>query len=441
MVYITGPNDTLKTVKQRDTPLGSLEVYEKTCKMMNPEMCEKNPNWKQKLPPYTPIFLLFEEPVDNETRKEIWYELSKFSQEERQILYELQEQGSDLATQVAVGSLMEEFQEYAKGVRQWLKTPLVLTPWKHANEIATNKHIFKAIGEGSSHISMSIRASSLYRNLDELFENMLARDELNRTLHMLEGKREHAGLRKSLEQQIKDLTKKIKQQLPKRLDNYMNKYLRNRMTADGVRKMRANCYSVKAGRSGKFLTTNLQVLDRTGLGRLRSLAGGLKQLSKGISQGAKMLNYGIVAYDTYEAYNNGGSVARTFITGGLAVYLSTQAVAAVGGTTALGGFVIGSGVTVSNLMLGSTILLSCPVVGWTALIVGLAAAAVISYGIKKGVEGVWDLGEDLSPEVYKQASEATKEMRQVLQSAWTEKSDWLLEFYGNDGTQGLRKLD
>lgn len=428
MVYITGPNDTLKTVKQKDTPLGSLEVYEKTCKMMNPEMCEKYPNWKQKLPPYTPIFLLFEEPVDNETRKEIWYELSKFSQEERQILHELQEQGSDLATQVAIGSLMEEFQEYAAKVRQWLKTPLVLTPWKHANEMFTNKHIFKSIGEGSSQISSSIQGSSLYRNLDDLFENMLARDELNRTLHMLEGKREFAGLRKNLEQQIKDLTKKIKQQIPKRLDNYMNKYLRNRMTADGVRRMRANCYSAKAGRSGKLLTTNLEVLDRMGLGRLRSLVKGLKTLGKGINQGARMLNYGIVAYDTYEAYNNGGNVSRTFITGALAVYLSTQVVAAAGGTTALGGLVIGS----STLAFGSTVLVCCPVVGWTALIVGLVAAAAISYATKKGLEGVWDISEELSQEAYKKASEATKEMRKELKSAWSEKSDWLLEFYGNN---------
>jgi len=430
MVYISGPNDTLKQLKEKTGTLGSLEVYEKTCAMLNPEMCAKCPNYKQKLPPYTPIFLISEDPVDGETRKEIWYELSKYSVEERAMLYSLQQDGSDIPTQVAVSSFMEDFQDYAAGLRQWLKTPLIVTPWKQASEIVTNKHLIKAFGESTSHVSTVIKGSSTYRNLDILYENMLARDELNRKLHMLQGQKGVGALKQSLEKQIADLTQKIKQQLPKKLDAAMVKYLRKRFSPDAVKKMRANCYSVKAAKGGTLLTTNLQVLDRSGLGRLRTLVSRLKKLGKGVNQGAKMLNYGIVVYDTYDAYKNGGNVARTFITGGLAVYLSSQAVAAVGGTAALGGLVIGGGMTASNLLLGSTILISCPVVGWTALVVGLVAAAAVSYAAKKGVEGVWDLGDQVSQEVYKQASDATIQMRQEFKKAWSDGSEWLLDFYG-----------
>lgn len=429
MVYITGPEDTLRQLKEKTGTMGSLEVYEKTCLMCNPEMCTKYPNYKQKLPPYTPMFLISEDPVDNETRKEIWYELSKYSQEERKILHELQEGGSDIPTQVAVSSMMEEFQKYAAGLRQWLKTPLILNPWEATKDIVTNKHIFKAAGETSSQVSKVVE-SGIYKNLDKLYENMLARDELNRKLHMLKDQKSVGALKKSLEKQIQDLTTKIKQQLPKKLNDTMVKYLRNKLSPEAVRKMRIASYSAKAAKSGRLLTTNLQVLDRSGLGRLRIMVNGLKKLGKGINQGAKMLNYGIVAYDTYEAYKNGGSVARTFITGGLAVYLSSQAVAAMGGTVALGGLVIGGGVTASNLVLGSTVLLCCPVVGWTALVVGLVAAAVVSYGVKKSLEGVWDLGDQVSQDVYKKAAEATDQMRQEFDAAWRQNSGWLLPYYG-----------
>lgn len=430
MVYITGPEDTLKQLKEKTGTMGSLEVYEKTCLMCNPEMCAKYPNYKQKLPPYTPIFLISEDPVDNETRKEVWYELSKYSQEERKTLYELQESGSDIPTQVAVSSMMEEFQKYAAGLRQWLKTPLILTPWEATKDIVTNKHIFKAVGESTSHVSTVVKGSGIYKNLDTLYENMLARDELNRKLHMLKDQKGVGALKKSLEKQIQDLTIKIKQQLPKKLNDKMVTHLRNKLSPDAVKKMRIGSYSAKAAKSGRLLTTNLQVLDRSGLGRLRTIVGGLKKLGKGINQGAKMLNYGIVLYDTYDAYNNGGSVARTFITGGLAVYLSSQAVAAVGGTAALGGLVIGGGVTASNLVLGSTVLVCCPVIGWTVLIVGLVAAAVVSYGVKKSLEGIWDLGEPVCMDMYKKAAEAIEQMRKEFQAAWSASSDWLLDFYG-----------
>jgi hypothetical protein len=431
MVYITGPDDTLRQLKEKTGTMGSLEVYEKTCLMCNPEMCAKYPNYRQKLPPYTPIFLISEEPVDNETRKEIWYELSKYSDNERQGLYELQEEGADIPTQVAVSSLMEDLQSYAATVRQWLKTPLILTPWEATKDIVTNKHIFKAFGEGTSHVSTVIKGSDIYTKLDTLYEHMLARDELNRKLHMLQGQKGMGALKKSLENQIKDLTQKIKLQLPKKLDAAMVKYLRKKFSPDAVKKMRANSYSAKAAKSGRLLTTNLQVLDRSGLGRLRTIVKELKRLGKGVNQAAKMLNYGIVLYDTYDAYNKGGNVARTFITGGLAVYLSSQAVAAVGGTAALGGIVIGGGVTASNLVLGSTVLVCCPIVGWTALIVGLVAAAVVSYGVKKSLEGVWDLGDQVSQAIYKKAVEATNQMRQEFESAWLEGSSWLMPYYGS----------
>ncbi|HUD01402.1 MAG TPA: hypothetical protein VMR37_03690 [Rhabdochlamydiaceae bacterium] len=430
MVYISGEKDTLQQLKENEGVTGGLSVYEKLFTELNPELCAKFPNYKQRLPAYMPIFLISEDPVLLLERQEIWYELSKFSETEKQKLRALQEDGVDFATQVATTSIMEDLQEYAAVIRQWLKTPLILTPWTHFNDILTNKSWFKVVGEGSSHVSGLIKGSSL--KLDLLFEDMLQQDNLNRQLHMLRDQKgpEVMKLRQSLETQIKTLTGKIKQQLPKRIDASMTKYLNKRFPPDVVRRLRSKCYYAKAARGEKFLTTNLNVLNRSGLARLRDMVSRFRTLGTAINTGAKMLNYLIVLYDTYQAYMTGGNIARTFITGGLAVYLSAQAVAAVGGTAALGGLVIGGGITASNLILGTTILVSCPIAGWALLVVGIVAAAAVSYAAKKSLEGVWDLGEPVSKEVYKKAAEATGQMREQIKSAWSEKSDWLLDFYG-----------
>lgn len=430
MVYISGPNDTLQGLKEKEGYAGDLSSYAQECLNRNPEMCRRYPGFKQKLPAYTPVFLPSEDPVDLETRQDIWNELSKFSQEERKMLYELQQQGADIPTQVATTSFMEKFQEYAEMVRQWLKVPLITTPWDFFNKSLTNKSTFKGVGESSNYISTLVKKSS--SDLDKLYEAMLERDNLNQQLYLLKDQKgsEVSVLRRNLDAKIKEVTKTIKQLLPKKIDAAMNQYLRRKFTPDAVRKMRANCYSAKATRGGSLLTTKLQVLNKSGLSRLRTMVNGLKTVGQQINFCAKLLNWAVVGYDTLKAYKTGGNVARTFITGALSVYLSGQAVAAMGGTAALGGFVLGSGITASNLILGSTVLVCVPGVGWIALAVGLVAAGAVSYASKNALEGVWDLGEPVAKEIYNGVSNAVHDIYKQLQAAWAQSSEWVLDFYG-----------
>ena len=295
----------------------------------------------------------------------------------------------------------------------------------------TDKSLFKLFAETSKFSSSHIQRTPRFYKLDALYEDMMARDVLNRQLHMLRTqKNSDIGLQNDLEKQIKDLTAKIKKALPKKITETRAKYVNGRFTPDEIRKMRANCFSEKGARTGKPVTTNLDVLNKSGLNRLRLMVKGLKKIGNGVSKAATMLNYGVVASDTAEAYKiSGRDAARTFITGASAVYLTSQAVAAMGGTTALGGLVIGS--LAGDAAVGATLLICSPVLGWVLVVVtGVAVGGYIGYKAKGLLEEVWDVVEDLTITAYHEAAKAAA-LADELKSAWNKSSSWILDFYGN----------
>ena len=350
---------------------GNLSEYERQFALNNPELCLKYPDYKQKLPPNCPIFLLSQPSFNQITGAEAVKELLKFSLGEREVLRMMQDNNYDIPMQLAMVDIMEELQTYASGFRKWLKVPLVVTPWTEINVSLTDKSVFKILGEAAKFSAKYVSGSPRFYALDSLYEDMMARDVLNRQLHMLKNQKgsELLGFKRDLEKQIKELTARIKKELPKRFSSIKSKYLVRGLTEDEIRKLRPNCQSVKGARSGKPLTTNLDVLNKSGLARLRILIKGLKTLGKVVNKGSTWLNYGAVAYDTAEAYRAGnkGAAARTLITGSASVYLTTQIVASIGGTGALGGLVIGT--LAGDLTLGGMVLLSSPFWGWCLVIV------------------------------------------------------------------------
>lgn len=433
MLYISGPNDTLKDMMAKEGFQGTLSEYERQFASQNPEICAKYPDFKKKLPAFTPVFLIHQGPFDPATRPDVVKELLQFTQTERQTLRMMQESQFDIATQVAMTDIMEELQRYAAGFRSWLKTPLVVTPWKDINSALTDKSLFKLFAETSKFSSSHITKSPRFYILDQLYEDMMARDALNRQLFMMRSQKSpDIGLQRELERQIKTLTGNIKKGLPKKLANARSKYVHRRYTSDEIRRMRANSFSAKGARTGNPITTNLDVLNKSGLGRLRSMVGGLKKLGNGVSKAATMINYGAVAYDTAEAYKSGGSrdAARTFITGASAVYLTSQAVTAMGGTTALGGLVLGS--LAGDATIGATLLVCSPILGWVIVVVtGVAVGGYIGYKAKGLLEEVWDMAEDIGSTAYQEAAKAANLVHEEFRTAWSTGQRWILEFYGN----------
>lgn len=433
MLYISGPNDTLKDLMLKEEFVGSLSEYDQKFASLNPELC-KIFNYKQQLAPYTAMYLVSQPAFDSTTQAEICREINKFTLEERKALRMLQESGQDIPTQIAMTDIMSELQDYAAGFRKWLKNPLIVTPWTEINNSFTDKSLFKFFSEGSRFGSDYLRTSPRFYTLNTLYEDMMTRDVLNRQLHMLMNRKdsEAMSLKKELEKGIKQLTAKIKQLLPKQISTSRAKYVHRNFNYDEVRKMRSNSYSAKAARHGKLLTTNLDVLNKSGLARLKSLVNGLKVLGNSVNKALPILNYGVVAYDTALAYQNGKTreAARTFITGAAAIYLTTQAVAAVGGTTALGGFVVGA--AMGDIALGATVLISSPVVGWVVVVVaGVAAAGYIGYKAKGVFEEVWDIAEPWGIAAYQQTCKAADLVHDELKAAWNSSSQWVLDFYNN----------
>ncbi|MCE5316494.1 MAG: hypothetical protein LLG04_03915 [Parachlamydia sp.] len=433
MLYISGPNDSLKDLMVKEGFQGTLTEYERQFAAQNPELCAKYPDFKRKLPAFTPVFLISQGAFDPVTRPEVVKELLQFSQAERQTLRMMQDSHFDITTQIAMTDIMEELQSYASGFRSWLKAPLVSTPWKDINSSLTDKSIFKLFAETSKFTSNHIQTGPRFYILDQLYEDMMARDALNRQLFMLRSqKNTDLGLQNELERQVKNLTANIKKGLPKKIASARSKYVHRRFTPDEIRKMRANCFSEKGARTGKPVTTNLDVLNKTGLSRLRKMVEGLRKLGNGVSKAAVMLNYGVVAYDTVQAYNSGSSkdAARTFITGASAVYLTSQAVAAMGGTTALGGLVLGS--LAGDAAIGATLLVCSPVIGWIIVVVtGVAVAGYVGYKAKGLLEEVWDMAEDIGSTAYQEAAKAANLVHEELKNAWSSGSFWVLEFYGH----------
>jgi hypothetical protein len=434
MLYISGENETLKDLMTKEEFKGSLAEYEKKFALLNPDLCAQNPNYKQKLPSHSPITLVTDVSGDPLARSEVTKELLLFPTQERQTLRMMQENEYDIPTQVAMTDMMEELQDYATGFRKWLKAPLVLTPWTEINTGLTDKSIFKLSGESLKYGSNLVQNSSAYVNREALYQNMMTRNLLNTELALLSKDKgaQNRELKKDLEKQIKELTARIKQQLPKKISDKMPRYLRKGFTVDQYRKMRANSYSEKAARNGKMLMTHLDVLNKSGLARLKGLAKGLKKLGQGINKGATLLNYGVVTYDAAQAYSASGvkAGARAFVTGASAVYLTSQAVTAAGGTAALGGYVIGA--LGGDLAAGSMILFCSPVLGWVIVVVaGVAAAGYVGYKMKGTFEEVWDIGEDLGQKAYQEVSKAAGLVHEYIKDGWNSGSRWILDFYGH----------
>lgn len=434
MLYISGERETLKELKEKEGYDGPLSVYEQLFAEANPFLVKKYPNYKKCLPPYTPLFLVTVEAFNPATKMETQETIDRFSLKEKKALRELQEERhDDVTTQLTLSAIMESFQDYAKAARQALKTPLILTPWNEFNSSLTDKHLFKMMGETSSRASDLLAKRPSFVLRDELYEMMLAKDDLCRRIYLLKNKydKEAVAARKSLFKEVERLNQEIRKLLPKKIKDAQSKYVHRLFTDAERAKMRKAVSSTRSAGRMRLSTVNLDVLNKSGLGRLRTVISEMKMLGQGINKGAKMLNWGVVAYDTVDAYMSGKNFARTFFAGATSVVVASELAAAAGGTTALGGLVIGS--LVGDAAIGTTILVCSPVIGWVVLLVaGVAIGGYVSYKSKSAAEGIWDLAEDVSGKIATETSKAMEWTHEWFKKAWDEKATWLPKYYGDE---------
>ena len=394
----------------------------------------------------TPVFLATADGQNATQRKAVIDEISRFSLQEKRTLKQMQDNGcGDVATQAAMADIMEEFQFYASKIKEGLKsagnmvsnsrdvlkTPLILTPWSHLNAALTKQTLFDVFGESSLQWSKIIENSTRFKSIDLLYEKMYERSVLadqlqqlpkNRTLHV-------KSTQSRLFARIKELEKDIKTLLPKKIKTKSEKYLQSIFTEREIKNIRRSVVNQRTAGKVKTFTLNLDLLNKTGLNRLRSLITELKFLGEGINKGAMYLNYGVVGYDTVQAIRNNGNIPKTFITGVLSVAATTEIVAAAGGTSALGAMVIGG--IAGDAAIGTTLLLCCPWVGWAVVLVGVAASAYVSYKVTESFEGVWDLAEDKDGKVKENAKNAIGWMYDQFHSAWKSGASWLSSYYGH----------
>ena len=451
MLYISGPNETLRELKEKEGYAGTLQEYERLFAQANPALCLENPNYKGLLPPYKSMFLVVEGAFDMSTKDETLKYLSQFSTEEMQVLRQLQEDGNgDLVSHVALTEVMEELQNYATQFRRFLKTstdrtldkagelkqflstPFILTPWKDFNNALSRQSVFELTGETAAASSELLKRTTTYVFWDSLYNKMMEKDALVREWNRLAGKTDKISKEKVLEikKKIGELEKEIRDQLPKKLSDKIPKNVHKRFTNDELKKMRARAPTPRSARKVQARVTNLDVLNKSGLGRLWSMIKGLKSVGGAVNAGTKLLNYGAVAYDTIDAYRTNGKVVRAFVAGAASVYVTTQITAAAGGTAALGGLMLGT--LAGDAAVGATILICSPVIGWVVLIVtGIVVAGFITYYSKQVVEWAYDMAEYTGGVIAREADKALQWTHQHFVDAWNYTASWIPSFYGD----------
>jgi hypothetical protein len=433
MLYISGENETLKELKDKEGAEGSLSDYLVQFSRLNPHLKLNTSNLSQALPAYKPMYLVSQPSVfkfqKEKEELELIVQLNAFSNDELKMLRQMQENRYDITTCMAVADIMKDLQDYSLDFRKRLDNPLILTPWNALNLSLTNNSIPDIFNEMTDFGAKFIFKSNRFTGLEKLFESMMKRDALNRQLHLLRSSKNTAATAlKNLELQIKELTKEIKQLLPKKLDDAMAKYLNNRFTPDQVRKMRMSSYSLKVAKKGNFSAINLDVLNKSGLGRLRQFIGQLKVYSKFGTKFSGVLNVGVVAYDTAQAYRNGGKVARTLFRGavgaGAGYAVGSMGASTVGALTL--GAVGGEGAVVA--------LLCCPGAGWILAIVGLAVAGYVSYKASEAADQLYVKTEELweahDKESIKRVSSFMDHVYEDMENSWSSGAGWILDFYG-----------
>ncbi len=429
MLYITGENENLNSLMQKEGYEGFFADYSKALSDRNPHLQLNNASASLTLPAYVPVILVTEPPLPD--RESVVREINNFSLNERKTLREMQGAGYDLLSQIIMQDVMEELQEYSAKFRTYYDDPLITTPWKMFNQSLTNASMPDILAEMSIYGAQKLNGSGRMFFLDTLYENLMKRDDLNRRLHLLKGQsgQKATFLRNNLETQVKDLTREIKRGLNAKINSKLPKYLSS-YGEEEIRKMKMGSYSKKVVRKEQLIATRLDLLNRSGLSSLRKVISRLKVLGEKVAKFSTALGVAAVTYDVGSAYYHGDSVSRAFLAGtagiGTSMLLaSSGSLATLGTATMQSALLIGGLTGEAALSVGA---LLCTPAG--VIVVTIVGAAVVGYASYKASEYVGELWDEYGNQVCDKVSSVANLVYEEITTAWRTGSQWILDFYG-----------
>lgn len=429
MLYITGERDRLEDLMNQEKYPGTIQAYQAEIRKRNPHLSGIGSS--SYLPHYTPVILVFDPFKD--TQKLICRDLHVFSLEERKRLHQMQVSGFDYLTNIVMQDIVEEAQAYSSRFREFYDQPIISTPWSVLNHSLTNASIPDILSEFSIYTSQTIKHSGRLIYYDELYHNLMMRDDLSRRLLLLKGRSNSRSLisqRAAIEKQIKELTRKIKDLLNIKVDQKTAKYLSS-FGLDEIKKMKTGSYSMKMARKGKLVATQLDLLNKSGVSMLRKLVSKLKVIGDHAGKISFALGVGAVAYDVGQAYYKKTDITRAFLTGSTGILTSyaissSIALSSLGNTMISGGLVIG-GLSGEAALAGSSALLYTPAGVIVLIVVGAAGVGYVSYKASERVGELWDVyGHEISQKV----SEVADQVMKDIAHAWNSSQQWIVDFYG-----------
>lgn len=375
MLYITGQDETLLALKEKEGFEGTLQDYSQKLNVRNPHLGLKLVNATDKLPSYMPLFPVKDTDPDSSCQENA-SDIAKFDPVERQTLKTLQEKGIELPIVMASESLVQDYSKRVSQFRQLLNEPIVTTPWKFWNDSMTNDTIPDLISEGAFCKAAATKQSTLFMGLESLERDMLKMDALQTQIEPLRGKlsSKARSVKVSLDQQIKLLAPQIKDQVYAKVENKLTKHLRKRYAPDELKKMTRRSYGDKMARHGKLKTTQLDLVNRTDLGSMRRMLPRFNTVGNLTGRFSICLAWASVGYDTLDAtmQQDFEKAVRTATAGSAGLW--------VGATVTT--YVIGAA--------GTTFLVSTPF-GWAVIIVaGVAAGSVAGELTRDVVESAFD---------------------------------------------------
>lgn len=394
MLYISGSEDTLDSLRKREEYPGNLEQYTKEFAARNPELCKQFLNYTQFLPPYILMQLVTTDLLDFNQSAEVTGIVNGYTISERMTIRSMQEDNHDIPSHVASASIIEDFYSFLGSAKHVLSYPLFSTPIYEFDKSLTSKSLIKMTGETLKQGSKLVESSPAFINKMNFLQLMKRRDELNHEWYRLPKGQAHAGARARIMKETQELTKQLKQLVPRKISENAGKYVHGFPTHD-AKKMSKNSTSLKTARKGelKIKLTHIERLNKSGLALYQRMIKGFTVLGNGIKKAATYTNYSLAGYEIIKSIREGGNAFRTAFREGAAIYTGTVLSAAAGGTLAgLGGIAIGT--LAGDAALGAVILVCYPIIGWVVLVIaGAALAGYVSYQTKDVAERVWDAVE------------------------------------------------
>ncbi|MBA2368464.1 MAG: hypothetical protein H0V82_05510 [Candidatus Protochlamydia sp.] len=355
MLYITGENETLNDLKEKECFKGSLTDYTHKFNELNQILGLKIAGPAYQLPRYTPLF-----PVSQPSPVTLWQHesaqiIGTYSIKERGILREAQEQGIEIPATMAAEDFLSDYESTLRAIRSKIDHPLIQTPWKFTNDLLTLEGITSIGSETSSFRAKAILNSSLFKGLNELEKNMLTMEALHTQLHAMKGEKSVNALKikEQLKTQINALAPKIKNQIIPKIEDKLSKHLHSRFSFDELRKMSRTFFDEKLARKGLIKTTYFDLVNRSGLAKMRESIPKFENIGENMGKFSTLLAYAPVVYDTSMAADRKEytQAVRTAVVGTVKIETNMAVTAIIIGTV------------------GSVFLASNPV-GWSLVVGG-----------------------------------------------------------------------